>query len=86
MDAAELKEDDLHDKRMARLARERADLERLRKIEAAARPFAEHDWYDAELEDDSCQLAKHSGMVTVGHWKALRAALCPLPSTMGEKS
>ena len=82
MDAAELKDDDLHEKRMARLARERAELERLRKIEAAARPFAEHDWYDAELEDNNCQLTKHSGTVTVGHWKALRAALRPDPSTM----
>ena len=53
--------------------REAADeIERLR---AAAKPFAEHDWYDAELEEDTCQLVKHSGMITVGHWRALRAAL-----------
>jgi hypothetical protein len=77
MDAAELKKDDLHDKRMARLAREKAELERLRVIEAAARPFADHDWVDAELEDDNCQLTRHSGPVTVRHWKALRAALKP---------
>lgn len=83
MDAAEHKEQDLHDKRMARLARERTELERLRKIEVAAKPFADHDWYDAELEDDNCQLSRHSGPVTVGHWKALRAAFT---STMGEKS
>jgi hypothetical protein len=48
------------------------EIERLR---GAAKPFAEHDWYDAELEDDNCQLVRHSGPITVGHWRALRAAL-----------
>jgi hypothetical protein len=48
------------------------EIERLR---TAAKPFADHDWYDAELEDDSCQLVKHSGNITVGDWKALRRAL-----------
>lgn len=42
---------------------------------AAALPFAQHGWYDAELEDDSCPLTRHSGPITVGHWRALRAAL-----------
>lgn len=51
---------------------------RIAALIAAALPFAEHDWYDAELEDDNCQLVRHSGPVTVGHWKALRAALEPL--------
>jgi hypothetical protein len=50
----------------------KSELEHLR---AVAKPFADHDWYDAELEDDSCKLTRHSGPVTVGHWKALRAAL-----------
>lgn len=41
----------------------------------AALPFAQHDWMDAELEDDNCKLTKHSGPITVGHWRALRSAL-----------
>lgn len=42
---------------------------------AAALPFAAHDWCDAELEDDNCKLANGSGNITVGHWRALRAAI-----------
>lgn len=49
--------------------------EMLTHVQKAAAPFAAHDWMDAELEDDSCQLTRHSGGVTVGHWRALRAAL-----------
>ena len=41
----------------------------------AAAPFADHDWYDAGLEDDNCKLTKHSGPVTVGHWRALGRAI-----------
>lgn len=41
----------------------------------AAAPFADYDWYDAELEDDSCKLTRHSGPVTVGHWRALGHAI-----------
>lgn len=41
----------------------------------AAAPFADHDWYDAELEDDSCKLTRHSGPVTVGHWRELGRAI-----------
>jgi len=48
------------------------EIERLR---AAAEPFAEWGWYDAEQEDNNCQLVRHSGPITVGHWRALRAAL-----------
>lgn len=48
---------------------------RMAALIAAALPFAQHDWMDAELEDDNCKLARHSGPVTVGHWRALRAAL-----------
>jgi hypothetical protein len=60
-------------KEVTALACEVADeIEQLRE---AARPFAEHDWYDAELEDNNCQLTRHSGPVTVGHWRALRTAL-----------
>ena len=44
----------------------------IEQLRTAAKPFADHDWYDAELEDDNCQLVRHSGPVTVGHWKALR--------------
>lgn len=43
-------------------------------LEAAA-IFAAHDWYDADLEDDNCKLTKHSGPITVGHWRKLRAAI-----------
>lgn len=46
----------------------------------AAIPFAAHDWMDAELEDDNCKLTKHSGPVTVGHWRALRIAINDLAS------
>lgn len=53
---------------------------RIAALVAAALPFAQHDWYDAELEDDSCKLTKHSGPVTVGDWRALRTALVPLMS------
>jgi hypothetical protein len=49
-----------------------AEIERLR---TAALPFAQHDWMDAKLEDDNCKLTQHSGPVTVGHWRRLRAAL-----------
>lgn len=52
--------------------------DRLERLRQAAAPFAAHDWMDAELEDDSCQLTRHSGPVTVGHWRALRASL-PAP-------
>lgn len=45
------------------------------RLRIAATPFAEHDWCDAALEDDNCQLTRHSGQITVGHWRALRAAL-----------
>jgi hypothetical protein len=48
---------------------------RVRELEEAAKPFADHGWFDAELEDDNCQLVKHSGPITVGHWRQLRAAL-----------
>lgn len=51
---------------------EHAENERLR---AALRPFAAHDWMDAELEDDNCKLARGSGPITVGHWRAARRAL-----------
>jgi hypothetical protein len=51
---------------------------RVAALIAAALPFARHDWMDAELEDDNCKLTKHSGPVTVGHWRALRAAVAPL--------
>lgn len=51
---------------------ERQILERL--IEAAM-PFAAHDWYDAELEDDNCKLTRHSGTITVGDWRKLRHAV-----------
>ena len=44
----------------------------------AAMPFAEHGWVDAELEDDNCRLTKFSGKVTVGHWRALRAAIASI--------
>jgi hypothetical protein len=37
MDAQELRDDDLHEKKMARLARERSERERWQRIEAAAR-------------------------------------------------
>lgn len=50
-------------------------LREIERLRTAALPFAQHDWMDAELEDDSCKLTKHSGPVTVGHWRALRAAL-----------
>lgn len=56
-----------------------SEIERLRMmlshVEKAAVPFAQHDWMDAEQEDDNCKLTKHSGPITVGHWRALRAAL-----------
>lgn len=48
---------------------------RIAALIAAAEPFANYDWYDAELEDDNCKLTKHSGPVTVGHWRALGRAL-----------
>lgn len=48
---------------------------RVAALVAAAKPFADHDWYDAELEDDNCPLTRHSGPVTVGHWRALGKAL-----------
>lgn len=51
---------------------------RISALLAAAIPFAEHDWMDAALEDDNCKLATGSGKVTVGHWRALRAAIAPL--------
>jgi hypothetical protein len=54
---------------------------RLAALVDAALPFAKHDWMDAELEDDYCKLATHSGTITVGHWRALRAALAPLLAT-----
>jgi hypothetical protein len=56
----------------ALLRKAQAEIIRLR---AVAAPFAAHDWMDAELEDDSCKLTRHSGPVTVGHWRKLRAAL-----------
>jgi hypothetical protein len=45
---------------------------------AAAAPFAAHGWVDAELEDDNCPLVRGSGPITVGHWRALQAAVAPL--------
>ena len=51
---------------------------RIAALIAAALPFAAHDWMDAELEDDSCKLTRHSGQITVGDWRKLRAALEPL--------
>ena len=63
-----------HYETMSRVVRE--EVERtVEPLREAALPFAQHDWYDAELEDDSCKLTKHSGSITVGHWRALRAAL-----------
>jgi hypothetical protein len=40
MDEAELRDDDLHEKRMARLARERAELARLHSIEESLRQIS----------------------------------------------
>jgi hypothetical protein len=47
----------------------------LQKLLDAAAPFADHGWYDAELEDNNCQLVRHSGDVTVGDWRKLRLAV-----------
>lgn len=51
---------------------------RIAALITAAMPFAQHDWMDAELEDDNCKLTQHSGAVTVGDWKALRLAILML--------
>lgn len=51
---------------------------RIAALLAACIPFAAHGWVDAELEDDNCKLANGSGPLTVGHWRALRAAIEPL--------
>lgn len=48
---------------------------RIAALIAASMPFAAHDWMDADLEDNSCKLTKHSGAITVGHWRALRLAI-----------
>lgn len=58
----------------AEAERDAARAQMLQLIEAAA-PFSDHDWYDAELEDDNCKLTRHSGPVTVGHWRALGKAV-----------
>lgn len=61
----------------------------LQKLLKASTPFAAHDWMDAELEDDNCQLATHSGTVTVGDWRKLRLAVqeaASLSSTLGTAS
>lgn len=50
---------------------------RVAALVSAATPFADHDWMDAEFEDGICKLTRHSGPVTVGHWRALRDALAP---------
>jgi hypothetical protein len=50
----------------------------LARLREAAMPFAAHDWMDADLEDDNCKLTKGSGPITVGHWRALRAAIAAL--------
>lgn len=51
------------------------DKQILEKLIEAAAPFAEHNWYDAEMEDDDCKLTRHSGGITVGHWRFLRLAI-----------
>lgn len=48
---------------------------RVSALLAAAAPFAEHDWMDADLEDDNCKLTRHSGKITVGDWRRLRIAI-----------
>ncbi len=53
MDEAELKDDDLHDKRMARLAREREELARLKRIEVAALVYYTAYCRD-EADDPEC--------------------------------
>lgn len=63
-----------HELRAEAIARE-IHMREIERLRIAAKPFAEHDWYDAELEDNNCRLVKHSGPVTVGHWRALRTAL-----------
>jgi hypothetical protein len=47
----------------------------------AALPFAAHDWCDADLEDDNCKLTRHSGNITVAHWRALREAIAKAESS-----
>ncbi len=59
-----------HYETMFRVVREEID-----RLATAALPFAAHDWMDASLEDDNCQLVRHSGNITVGQWRALRAEL-----------
>jgi hypothetical protein len=60
------------DAKDARIGALEAEIGRLR---AAALPFAQHDWMDADLEDDNCKLTRGSGPITVGHWRVLRRAL-----------
>ena len=56
----------------------------LQKLLDAAAPFVNHDWYDAALEDDNCQLTRHSGPVTVGDWRKLRLAFAEAQAALTE--
>jgi len=57
----------------------------LQKLIDAAGPFAEHDWYDAELEDDNCKLTRHSGAITVGDWRKLRLAVAEARASLSSQ-
>ena len=69
MDASEIEAQDLHDKKMARLARERAELQRLRAIETAARTYYHNYCQDEANEEGVCGLAQQLDAI------ALRDAL-----------
>ncbi len=58
MDASEIETQELHDRRMARLRSERAELERLRAIEKAARTYYHNYCQDEANEEGICGLAQ----------------------------